>query len=117
MHAHMEEHARSCAEVRGRVEILLARLGGKGVASWTEPQGRLLRQPRRPRRRRERVIELAAEAGSRYAGRRDVPPWQRSARPQHPNRADVPVASEIETAIDVLATCVLIAACEQALAQ
>ena len=89
VHALMDGHRAILApKFEAVVEILRARLGDHGVATWTEPKGgyfvsldvrrrhRFARHPARPR------------GGDRDdTGRCGVPLRRRSPRPQHPHRA------------------------------
>ena len=91
---HMAKHRELIAPKFAEVErVLSERLGGLGVATWTKPDRRLLRQPRRARRHR-RPGGRAGQGGRHRAdpGRLVVPRRRRPARPQHPARADLPRA-------------------------
>jgi DNA-binding transcriptional MocR family regulator len=100
------------------VEILRARLGDYGVASWTEPKGGYFVSLDVVDGTASRVIQLAREAGVAMTPAGAAFPYGDDPRDRNIRIApSYPSPQELEAAIDVLATCVLIAAAEQALAQ
>ena len=121
VHALMDKHRAILAPkfAGGRRRSSSARLGGYGVATLDRAQGRILRQPRR--RRRLRVAGRAARRRGRRradAGRCRVPATATTrATATSASRRRSPRRQELERRSTVLATCVLIAAAEQALAQ
>ena len=100
------------------VDILRARLGDYGVASWTEPKGGYFVSLDVVDGTASRVIQLAREAGVAMTPAGAAFPYGADPRDRNIRIApSYPSPEELAAAIDVLATCVLIAACEQALAQ
>lgn len=100
------------------VDILRARLGDYAVASWTEPKGGYFVSLDVLDGTATRVIQLAREAGVAMTPAGAAFPYGDDPRDRNIRIApSYPSPQELEAAIDVLATCVLIAACEQALAQ
>ena len=72
-------------------EILEDRLGDSKIASWTDPEGRLLRQPRRVARHGAAHRRVGQGRGHRRdRGRRVVPLSKRPGGQEHPDRAVVP---------------------------
>ena len=105
------------AEVRdGRARSCASGSARTASPTWTDAEGRLLREPRRRRRHRLAGRELAREAGIAH----DARPARRSrtarirATATSASRRRSRRPTELDAAIDVLATCVLIAAAEQA---
>ncbi len=114
MARHREILAPKFAQV---VEILADRLGAHDVARWTEPRGGYFVSLDVVDGTASRVIELTRDAGvamtpAGAAFPHGDDPRNRNIRiaPSYPSQADLAIA------IDVLATCVLIAAAEQSLA-
>ena len=119
VHALMDGHRAILApKFEAVVEILRARLGDYAVASWTEPKGGYFVSLDVRDGTASRVIELAREAGVAMTPAGAAFPYGDDPRDRNIRIApSFPSPQELEAAIDVLATCVLIAACEQALAQ
>lgn len=119
VHELMERHREILApKFQGVVDILRARLGDYGVASWTEPKGGYFVSLDVLDGTASRVIQLAREAGVAMTPAGAAFPYGDDPRDRNIRIApSYPSPQELEAAIDVLATCVLIAACEQALAQ
>lgn len=119
VHRLMDRHRSILAPKFAKVvEILAARLEGHGVATWTEPKGGYFVSLDTIDGIASRVIQLAGNAGiamtpAGAAFPHGTDPRDRNIRiaPSYPSPA------ELETAIDGLATCILIAAAEQSLAQ
>ncbi|WP_332664868.1 aminotransferase class I/II-fold pyridoxal phosphate-dependent enzyme [Aeromicrobium sp.] len=119
VHELMERHREILApKFQAVVDILRARLGDYGVASWTEPKGGYFVSLDVLDGTASRVIQLAREAGVAMTPAGAAFPYGDDPRDRNIRIApSYPSPQELEAAIDVLATCVLIAACEQALAQ
>jgi DNA-binding transcriptional MocR family regulator len=100
------------------VEILQARLGGHGVASWTTPKGGYFVSLDTVDGLASRVVKLAGEAGIAMTPAGAAFPYGKDPRDRNIRIApSYPSPAELEAAIDGLATCVLLAAAEQYLAQ
>ena len=100
------------------VEILEARLGGHGVASWTTPKGGYFVSLDTIDGLASRVVKLAGEAGIAMTPAGAAFPYGNDPRDRNIRIApSYPSPAELEAAIDGLATCVLLAAAEQSLAQ
>jgi DNA-binding transcriptional MocR family regulator len=118
VHALMDQHRAILApKFEAVAQILRDRLGAYGVASWTEPKGGYFVSLDVIDGTATRVIELTREAGVAMTPAGAAFPYSEDPRdrniriaPSYPSTADLTVA------IDVLATSVLIAAAEQALA-
>ncbi|MBC7595881.1 MAG: aminotransferase [Kineosporiaceae bacterium] len=118
VHALMDKHRAILApKFKIVTSTLKSRLGPYGVGSWTDPKGGYFVSLNVPDGTADRVVRLAGEvgiamtpAGASYPYGDD--PNDRNIRiaPTFPSPADLAVA------IDGLATCVLLAAAEQALA-
>jgi DNA-binding transcriptional MocR family regulator len=119
VHARLEGHRAILApKFQAVVDILRARLGDYGVASWTEPKGGYFVSLDVVDGTASRVIQLAREAGVAMTPAGAAFPYGDDPRDRNIRIApSYPSPRELEAAIDVLATCVLIAAAEQALAQ
>ena len=119
VHALMDGHRAILApKFQTVVDILRARLGDYGVASWTEPKGGYFVSLDVVDGTASRVIQLAREAGVAMTPAGAAFPYGDDPRDRNIRIApSYPSPQELEAAIDVLATCVLIAAAEQALAQ
>jgi len=95
---------------------LSERLGQYGVATWTEPKGGYFVSLDVVDGTASRVVELAKAAGVAMTPAGASFPYGRDPRDRNIRIApSYPSPDELGTAIDVLATCVLIAAAEQAL--
>jgi DNA-binding transcriptional MocR family regulator len=119
VHQLMDQHRAILAPKFGAViDILRARLGEHGVASWTEPKGGYFVSLDVVDGTASRVIELAREAGVAMTPAGAAFPYGDDPRDRNIRIApSYPSPDELAAAIDVLSTCVLIAAAEQALAQ
>ncbi len=119
VHALMDGHRAILApKFQAVVDILRTRLGDHGVASWTEPKGGYFVSLDVVDGTASRVIQLAREAGVAMTQAGCAFPYGDDPRDRNIRIApSYPSPQELEAAIDVLATCVLIAAAEQALAQ
>lgn len=119
VHALMDRHRAILApKFQAVTDILGARLGDHGVASWTEPKGGYFISLDVVDGTASRVIQLVREAGVAMTPAGAAFPYGDDPRDRNIRIAPTyPSPDELEVAIDVLATCVLIAASEQALAQ
>jgi DNA-binding transcriptional MocR family regulator len=118
VHALMDQHRAILApKFDAVVQILRARLGAYGVASWTEPKGGYFVSLDVVDGIATRVIELTREAGVAMTPAGAAFPYGDDPRDRNIRIApSYPSAEDLAVAIDVLATSVLIAAAEQALA-
>jgi DNA-binding transcriptional MocR family regulator len=118
VHALMDRHRAILApKFDAVVRILRDRLGAYGVASWTEPKGGYFVSLDVLDGTASRVIELTREAGVAMTPAGAAFPYGDDPRDRNIRIApSYPSPEELEVAIDVLATSVLIAAAEQALA-
>ncbi|WP_456698060.1 aminotransferase [Aeromicrobium sp. P5_D10] len=99
------------------VRLLESGLGEYGVASWTEPKGGYFVSLDVLDGTATRVIELAGEAGVVMTGAGAAFPYGDDPRDRNIRIApSFPSPDDLTAAIEVLVTCVLIAAAEQALA-
>ena len=97
--------------------ILRDRLAGHGVAQWTEPRGGYFVSLDVVDGTASRVIELTRDAGVAMTPAGAAFPYGDDPRDRNIRIApSFPSTEELATAIDVLATSVLVAAAEQALA-
>ena len=116
--AHMLKHKGILAPKFDAVERILAdRLGEYEVASWTEPKGGYFISLNVVPGTAKRVVALAAEAGITLTGAGSAYP-----KGEDPNETNIrlapslPPLEEVTVAMDGVATCVLKAALEKALA-
>jgi DNA-binding transcriptional MocR family regulator len=98
--------------------ILTQRLGDRGVAHWTDPQGGYFVSLDVVPGTASRVVELAKGAGVVLTPAGATFPYGKDPRDANIRLApSMPPLSEVEAAIDAVATCVLLAAAEQAAEQ
>jgi len=118
VHALMDRHRMILAPKFSMVgEILRSRLGGLEVATWTEPKGGYFVSLDTVDGLASRVVKLAGEAGIAMTPAGAAFPYGKDPRDRNIRIAPTfPALAELEVAIDGLATCVLVAAAEQALA-
>jgi DNA-binding transcriptional MocR family regulator len=118
VHALMDRHREILApKFDAVIEILRDRLGSFGVASWTEPKGGYFVSLDVLDGTASRVIELTREAGVAMTPAGAAFPYGDDPRDRNIRIApSYPSPEDLKVAIDVLATSVLIAAAEQALA-
>jgi len=118
VHALMDRHRTILApKFEAVVQILRDRLSPYGIASWTEPKGGYFISLDVPDGTATRVIELTREAGVAMTPAGAAFPYGNDPRDRNIRIApSYPSPDELVVAIDVLATSVLIAAAEQALA-
>ena len=116
--AHMEQHRRLLAPKFAAVqEVFNARLGGTGVAAWTQPRGGYFVSLDVLDACAQRVVALAKAAGIEMVPAGRTFPHGRDPRDRNIRIApSFPPADEVRAAVDALATCVLVATSERLLA-
>jgi DNA-binding transcriptional MocR family regulator len=115
IHAHMEKHA---AIVRPRFqavqEILTDELAGKGIASWTRPEGGYFVSFDAPAGCARAIVKMAAEAGVKLTPAGSTYPLKKDPRDNNiriaPTFASV---ADVRTAVEVLAICTQMVAIDQ----
>ena len=114
----MQKHAGSLAPKFERVlTILEERLGDYGVATWTKPKGGYFISLDVVDGTASRVVELAKEAGIALTAAGSSYPLKQDPNDRNIRLApSLPPVSELEVAMDGVATCVLKAAAEKAAA-
>lgn len=119
VHALMDRHRAILApKFQAVVSILTDRLAPYGVASWTEPKGGYFVSLDVVDGTASRVIELTRDAGVAMTPAGAAFPYGDDPRDRNIRIApSYPSPDELAVAIDVLATSVLIAAAEHALAE
>jgi len=119
VHALMDRHRAILApKFEAVVNILRDRLAPYGIAGWTEPKGGYFVSLDVVDGTASRVIELTRDAGVAMTPAGAAFPYGDDPRDRNIRIApSYPSPDELAVAIDVLATSVLIAAAEQALAQ
>jgi len=119
VHALMDRHRAILApKFEAVVQILRDRLAPYGIADWTEPKGGYFVSLDVVDGTAARVIELTREAGVAMTPAGAAFPYGDDPRDRNIRIApSYPSPDELTVAIDVLATSVLIAAAEQALAE
>lgn len=118
VHALMDRHREILAPKFAVVlEVLSERLGGHDVATWTEPKGGYFVSLDVPDGCATRVVQLAKEAGIALTPAGASFPYGKDPRDRNIRIApSFPPIEELRTAMEGLATCVLLAATEQRLA-
>ncbi|HJZ21632.1 MAG TPA: aminotransferase class I/II-fold pyridoxal phosphate-dependent enzyme [Bradyrhizobium sp.] len=116
--AHMERHRHLLAPKFAAVqEVFESRLGGTGVAAWTRPRGGYFVSLDVLDDCARRVVALAKAAGIEMVPAGRTFPDGRDPRDRNIRIApSFPPADEVRAAVDVLATCVLVATTEHLLA-
>ncbi|WP_405179134.1 aminotransferase class I/II-fold pyridoxal phosphate-dependent enzyme [Nocardia sp. NBC_01377] len=117
--AHMQKH-REILEPKFALvrKILEDRLGASKVASWTEPKGGYFISLDVLEGTAARVIALAKDAGIALTAAGSAFPYRNDTEDKNIRIApSFPKLPELEKAMDGLATCVLLAATEKALAE
>ncbi|WP_425956044.1 aminotransferase class I/II-fold pyridoxal phosphate-dependent enzyme [Xylanimonas sp. McL0601] len=111
---HMRKHRDILAPKFAAVSrILTERLGDLGVATWTEPHGGYFVSLDVVPGTASRVVELAAGAGIALTPAGATFPYGRDPRNANIRLApSMPPLTEVEQAMDAVATCVLLAAAE-----
>lgn len=115
---HMAKHRDLLAPKFAEVERVLAeRLGGLGVATWTQPRGGYFVSLDVLPGTATRVIELAKGAGVALTPAGSAFPYKRDPEDTNIRLApSFPTLAEVTGAMEAVATCVLLAAAEQLLA-
>jgi DNA-binding transcriptional MocR family regulator len=116
--AHMERHRRLLEPKFAAVQdVFEARLGGTGVAAWTQPRGGYFVSLDVLDDCAQRVVALAKAAGIEVVPAGRTFPLGRDPRDRNIRIApSFPPADEVRAAVDAFATCVLVAATERLLA-
>jgi DNA-binding transcriptional MocR family regulator len=116
--AHMDQQRRLLALKFAAVrEMFEARLGGRGVAAWTNPRGGYFVSLDVLDGCAQRVVALARAAGIEVVAAGRTFPYGRDPRDRNIRIApSFPPADEVRAAVDALATCVLVATSERLLA-
>lgn len=119
LHTHMKQHAASLApKFEAVIGILQDRLGEFGVAQWTEPEGGYFISLDVLDGSATRVWELAKDAGITLTKAGASFPHGVDEKDQNIRLApSLPPLDEVRTAMDGVATCVLLACVEAAEAQ
>lgn len=100
---------------RSVTEILQRRLGGLGIAEWTNPDGGYFISVDLIDGTASRVVELAKEAGIALTGAGATFPLKKDPDNRNIRLApSMPPKDEIEVAMDGVATCILLASIEAA---
>ena len=112
---HMLKHRSSLKPKFDAVlEILEARLGGTGVATWTKPEGGYFISVDVMPGTARRVVELAAEAGIALTAAGSTYPLKADPTDSNLRLApSMPPVAELKLAMDGVATCMLLAAAEK----
>ena len=113
--AHMDKHAKSLApKFEAVIHILNERLGGYDIAEWTEPKGGYFISLDVTGGSATRVWELAKDAGITLTKAGSSFPQGHDPEDQNIRLApSLPPLDEVETAMDGVATCVLLACLER----
>lgn len=115
--AHMQKH-RAILKPKFDLahEILTEKLGHSGVAVWTKPEGGYFISLNVLSGTAKRVVSLAQEAGVKLTAAGSTFPYRND--PQDTNiriAPSYPTVTELKTALEVVTTCVLLAASEKLL--
>mgnify|MGYP001072833745 FL=1 len=113
--AHMDKHAKSLApKFEAVIRILNERLGGYDIAEWTEPKGGYFISLDVTGGSATRVWELAKDAGITLTKAGSSFPHGNDPEDRNIRLApSLPPLDEVETAMDGVATCVLLACLER----
>lgn len=105
---HMDKHARIIApKFQAVQEILERELGGKDVATWTEPQGGYFISLDTKPGRAAAVVALAGELGVKFTKAGATWPYGKDPRDSNIRIAPtLPSLEQIRTAVEVLAVCI-----------
>lgn len=111
---HMRKHREILApKFEAVAQILNERLGGYGIASWTEPKGGYFVSLDVAPGTASRVVQLAKEAGIALTPAGATYPYGKDPENKNVRLApSMPPLEEVRTAMDGVATCVLLAAAE-----
>ena len=115
LRTHMQKHAAILKPKFQMVQdIFEAELTGSGIASWTQPQGGYFVSLDVPPGCATRVVALAAECGVKLTAAGATFPYKKDPRDCNLRIApSLPAVAEIETAMQVVACCIKIAALQQ----
>lgn len=115
LRAHMDRHAAIIGPKFERVLTALAEnLGGTGLATWSTPQGGYFVSVDVPDGCAARVVQLAAEAGIKLTPAGATFPYGKDPRDRNLRLAPtMPSLDEIDRAMDVVCTCIKLAAAEK----
>lgn len=115
---HMEKHAQILAPKFKAVQNMLKReLGGKGIATWTNPRGGYFVSLNTPPGCAAKVVERAAEHGVKFTKAGATFPYKKDPKDSNIRIApSFPVLHEIEKAVEVLCLCLQDVALEKELA-
>ena len=113
--SHMAKHRQILAsKFKAASDALASRLGGKGIASWSDPAGGYFICLRVLPRCAKRVIQLAHEAGVKLTATGATFPYGEDPEDSIIRIApSFPSLTEIETAMEVVALCIEIAVAEK----
>ena len=116
IHAHMKKHAAIIKPKFEKVlEVLERELGGKHIATWSNPNGGYFVNFDIPSNCAKKVVAMANDAGVKLTGAGATFPYKND-----PNDCNIRIAptlpsiEEIEQAMEIVAICVQLAAIEQA---
>lgn len=109
---HMQKHAALVKPKFDLVDQVLQReLGGLDIATWTRPKGGYFISLDAPDNTAKKIIQLAADAGVKLTGAGAPFPYGRDPRDRNIRIAPTfPELEEVGQAIEVLATCIKLAA-------
>jgi len=112
--AHMRKHAAILRPKFDAVERVLEReLGGTGLATWTKPKGGYFVSLDTQPGRAARVVKLAADAGVKLTPAGSAFPYRKDPHDRNIRVApSFPALADIEPAIEILASAVLVASAE-----
>ncbi|MEO8605892.1 MAG: aminotransferase, partial [bacterium] len=113
--AHMQKHATILKPKFAAVtEILSTRLGGKGIATWSDPQGGYFISLDVADGTATRVVKLADEAGVKLTKAGAAFPYGKDPRDRNIRLApSFPTLPQIKQAIELVALCTELAAAER----
>lgn len=109
--AHMDKHAEIVAPKFAAVDKILSdKLGGKGIATWSKPEGGYFVSLDVVDGCAKEIVKLAAEAGVKMTGAGVTFPYSNDPRDRNIRIAPtLPAVDEITHAMDVLCACVELA--------
>jgi DNA-binding transcriptional MocR family regulator len=115
LRTHMDQHAAIIGPKFERVLAALDKsLGGTGLATWSTPQGGYFVSVDVPDGCAARVVALAAEAGVKLTPAGATFPYGKDPRDRNLRLAPtMPSLDEIDQAMDVVCTCIKLAAAER----
>ncbi len=109
--AHMKRHAEIIKPKFDAVlEILESELGGKGIATWTNPNGGYFISLDVPNGCAKKVVTMAADAGVKLTAAGATFPYKKDLSDSNIRIAPtLPSLDEIKTAMEIVCTCILLA--------